>query len=99
MSDEHEADEPTADKALAALSTSLNSDVAHKLLDLVRQTSTMSVETALDADKKVAGLLGGYIDAQAKEIAKLQRRTVRLEKTVVALIGRRREARGGRNPP
>lgn len=89
MADEHEAHKPADDKALAALvalSASLNSDVAHKLLDLVRETSTMSVKTSLEADAKVASLLGGLIGAQAARIK-------RLEKIAVALIAREREGR------
>ena len=96
MPDEHEAPKPSEDRALealAALSTSLSSDIAHKFLDLIRQTSTMSVETALSADKQVALLLGGYIDAQGKEIAELKRRMARSERIAVELIARGREAR------
>ena len=74
--------------ALAALATSLSEGTGKALLDLVRETSHLSVETALDADKKVAGMLGSFIAAQDARIK-------RLEKIAVALIADRREKRKG----
>ena len=62
-------------------------------MDLVRETSTLSVTTALDADKKVASLLGGFIEGQAKEIKTLRAKVTRLERISVELIARGRDGR------
>ena len=63
----------------------------------MRNATTLSVTTSLESDKKLADLLLGVIGEQQKETAALRGRTVRLERTVIALIGRRRgERRGGK---
>ena len=92
--DEHEAHTPTADEAMAALAALASAisketgDVASALMGLVRETSSMSVTTALEFDRKIAAMLGGIIAAQDARIK-------RLEKIAVALIADRREKRKG----
>jgi hypothetical protein len=97
--DSEHGPKPTIDEemaALAALVANINDKTdatAGLLVDTLRETSTLTARTSLEGTKKVADMLLAIINAQGLQIAELKRRTVRLERTAVALIARGRSGR------